>query len=491
VIPKSLTPLLALILLFTSLPLEAADPAAAERQFRIARRLVAEGSAEARAALEKVIELDPAGALADDATVEKALLLGIPLWPEDLGKIEIRPAQEALGLVGWVSKEMSGSDRALEARYLRALLLLEPLPFHDASEARLDLITVATAGERTLWSRAARYATGWLAEQQGKGDRALAAYQRLVVDAPASEAASRAEVGLARLMLRLGRPGDAARHAQQAVDAGAPPETGAEGLREQAVRALLGHLPGAGGGAAGPPSATQGVVRSQACFAAAPDGGLLLGDQKNDAVILLDRSGGIKARWELDDIQAVAISPAGRPFAAAGESIYRLNEGRPPLRIASQGELAPASALATDCMGRLFLLGRKGDRLGRIEPGAAAPVEYAAEGRLAAIAWNGIGLIGVDARERVLVVIGPEGSRRTLPASGLQKPVDIAADAAGGIAVLDSRAGAVLLYDAEGSRIGSVTLDRAGMSRASAVDIAHDGAVCLLDASGTAYVRVP
>ena len=139
-IRKLLTLLPVLTLLLGSASLEAADPAAAERQYRIARRLVAEGSSEARTALEKVIELDPVGSLADDATVEKALLLGVPRWPEELGRIEIREAQEALALVSWVAQELSGSDRALEARHLRALLLLEPLPFHDASEARLDLI---------------------------------------------------------------------------------------------------------------------------------------------------------------------------------------------------------------------------------------------------------------------------------------------------------------------------------------------------------------
>ena len=46
-----------------------ADPDAAERQFRLARRLVAEGSPEAAPALDRVLELDPRGALADDALV--------------------------------------------------------------------------------------------------------------------------------------------------------------------------------------------------------------------------------------------------------------------------------------------------------------------------------------------------------------------------------------------------------------------------------------
>jgi hypothetical protein len=494
VIPKPLTLLLALSLLLSAAPLEAADPAAAERQYRIARRLLAEGSAEARIALDKVIELDPVGDLADDATIDKALLLRVPRWPEELGRIEIRAAQEALGLVSWVASELSGSDRALEARYLRALLLLEPLPFHDASEARLDLITVATAKEQIDSARAARYATGWLAEKQGKQERALAAYQRLMVDAPGSEAAARARVGIARLLLHLGRFGEAADLLQQAIEAGVQPETGAVALRELAVRSLLGRMPGAGGGSVTRLSGAGSTVRSPACFAATPDGGLLLGDQKNDEVLLVDSEGGISGRWSLVELQAVAVSPSGPAFAAAGEAIYRLDHGRKPMLVANQGDLGPVSALAVDGVGRLWVLDRRGERLGRIEPGGTSPIVTGGGetgARLAALAWDGRRLIALDTRERLLVAVGPEGSRRELAAPGLQKPVDVAANPAGGIAVLDSRAGAVLLFDAEGSRLGSLAWSAAGISRATAVAYAPDGALYLLDGSNAVSVRVP
>jgi len=490
--PRSFTLLLGVSMLLVTAPLQAADPAAAERQYRIARRLIAEGSAEAKAALEKVIELDPAGELADDATVERALLLGAPRWPEELGRIEIFKAQEALELVGWVARELSGSDRALQARYLRALLLLEPLPFHDASDARLGLITVATARDEMEWTRAARYATGWLAEQQGKEDRAEAAYQRLVIDAPGSEAAARAMLGISRLMLGRGRFGEAADLLQQAIDGEAPVDTGAAAMRELAVRSLLGRIPGAGGGVAAGSTGTS--VRSPACVAATPDGGLLLGDQKNDEVRLLDLGGGIRLRWSLEDIQAVAVSSTGRAFAAAGDSIYRLDVNNKPLRIASQGELGPASALAVDGVGRLWLLDRRGERIGRLEPGGPAPIVVAAAdsgGRLAALAWDGRRIISVDPRARVLVEIGPEGARRVLAASGMQKPIDVAVNAAGGIAVLDSRADTILFFDAQGSRLGSLPWSAAGISKAVAVLFAPDGALLLVDGSDAVYVRVP
>ena len=51
----------------------ARDRADAEREYRVARKLLADGSDEARAALRRVAALDPGGALADDALVDLAL----------------------------------------------------------------------------------------------------------------------------------------------------------------------------------------------------------------------------------------------------------------------------------------------------------------------------------------------------------------------------------------------------------------------------------
>jgi hypothetical protein len=257
---------------------------------------------------------------------------------------------------------------------------------------------------------------------------------------------------------------------------------------------LLGRNPGTAGGSVARLSGGGSVVRSPACYAATPGGGLLLGDQKKDELLLLDDRGMIKARWSLADIQAVAVSPAGRAFVAAGESIYRLEEGRQPLKIASLGELAPVSALAVDGVGRLWLLDRRGDHLARVEPGGAAPI-FTGVGedlnRLTGLAWDGRRMISIDQRERQLVAIGPEGSRSALAVRGLQKPADLAANQAGGIAVLDSRADAVFFFDREAAGTGSLAWSVAGLNRVAALDYAPDGSLILLDGASGASVRVP
>ena len=129
--------LLLVALVFSLAPRpRAADPAAAERQYRVARRLIVEGSPDAVTALSKVLELDPAGPLADDALVEQARILGIPHWPEGLGRIDAAAAEQAASLLDRVLAEFGGSDRAAEARFQRALLRLEPLPGYDPSASR-------------------------------------------------------------------------------------------------------------------------------------------------------------------------------------------------------------------------------------------------------------------------------------------------------------------------------------------------------------------
>ena len=59
----------------------------AEAQYRVARRLAAEGAAGAAAALDRVVALDPQGPLADDALLDRAALLGLPRWPEQRGHL--------------------------------------------------------------------------------------------------------------------------------------------------------------------------------------------------------------------------------------------------------------------------------------------------------------------------------------------------------------------------------------------------------------------
>jgi hypothetical protein len=464
-----------------------ADPAAAERQYRIARRLVVEQSPEAKAALEKVLELDPQGKLADDALVDQALLLGIPRWPEEVGSLDAVAAAQARQLLKRVTDEFSLSDRASEARYRKALLRLEPLPSHDASDARLELVTVATIPDQDSWSRSARFALGWLAEQQVNGARAIQAYQRLVVDAPHSEAAGRARLGRARLLMGEGRFGEAARWLEGATD------PRAEAMLTRVLRTLMALEGGAlvAGGASGAEWATD--VSSLVSFAVTPDGGVLFADTKSKKVTRLGADGRPLYEWQLEDVHQIAVSPFGLAFAAAADGIFLLRETEEPRRVAELGEFAPLSSLAVDGLGRFWLLDRKGEKIGRIQPGGMAPSLFLQmeRGKLQDLAWDGRRLVALESRERNVVAIDGEGGMQKVTVEPLQKPLALAVGPAGHLALLEGKLDAVLFLDATGGALGSISWEWAGVQKPVAIGLGVDGSVTIFDDAGHRCVRLP
>jgi len=453
----------------------------------VARRLVAEGSAEAGAALRKVVELDPVGPLADDAWVELALLERPAGWPEDLGRIGEPAAQRAAEILGRVAAELATGDRAAEARYYRALLLLEPLPIHDASRARVDLLAVAAPGSPVSWAHRARYAAAWLLEQSGTLGRAADAYGRLLVDAPASEASSRARVAAARVALRVGDPGRAAALAQRAIDDRAPAVLGAEALRELALRAFAG--PAETG--ASPLARTATGVRGLAGFAALA-GGVLLGDARASSVQRLGAAGG-EGRWSLGELEAVAVDPLGRIYAAAGDRLYRLLDDGTARPIANQGDFAPLTALAADATGRLWVLDRKRERIGRIDPSASAPTTaWTRPGaRLIGLAWDGKRVVTLDARERLLLTAELGGALVAAALGSVQRPTAFAVDGTGGLAVLDERDDALHLLGPDGTERGRIDCKTLGVLKPQAIAFEPDGTIALFDGSDGSWVRRP
>lgn len=467
------------------------DPDAARRQYRVARRLAAEGSPEAGAALRRVVELDPRGPLADDALVEEALLEPVPRWPEGLGGLESAPANRAAVLLGRALNEHGGGDRAWEARYYRSLLLLEPLEFHDPSAARLDLLALATSPDAGAWGLAARYLVAWLAEQQGDAAAARAAYQRLVIEAPHDPAAVRARLGLARLDLREGEPGRAASRIQAVLQHGGDEPPGVHALRDLAVRHLVQGAHGPSAPAVPELVATTGV-RSPAGFVVMPDGGLLLADRRQGLVLAFDPEGKQRARWEVDSPQAVAVNALGRVVVATSDRIYRLEPDRPPLAAAPLGSFAPVSAMALDPLGAVWLLDRRGERIGRIDPGGSEPrsVWESSGARLTGMIRDGRRMLAIDDRQKAIVAIEADGSERAL-AGGLRRPAGIAADGTGRVAVLEAKLGLVAFFDPGGVRGTDFSTAAAGIERPLAVDLGPDGSLHLFDGASGSWVRVP
>lgn len=463
----------------------AADPEAADRQYRIARRLAAEGSSQAFQAFEKVLELDPDGGLADDARVEQARLLGVARWPEELGRIDAGAAATALLKLDRLLTSPAGADRAAEARYYRALLRLEPLASHDAVAARLDLLSVATDADATEWTRSARYALGWVAEVRGQARQARASWQRLLVDEPQSPAARRGRSAIASSLMRDGEATAAARWLE-------PLAAELPAAVDAATRVVLQPR---GAGSFGPRRVVNAATGIRSLAGIAPfAGGMLLGDARGGLAIALDENGAVIGRWGLDALQAIAVDPLGRAWAAAGDRIWRLEPDRPARAVGAQGDFTPVSGLAVDSLGRAYLLDRRGERIGVLEPGAAQAVALRENGerRLEALCWDGRGLVAIDGRGRTLVRIDAEGREaRPFAPPGLARPMALAVDAARRIAAIDAKDDVVRLFAADGSAIASFDAARSGVGRPQAVAFGADGALHLFDGTNGAWVKLP
>lgn len=462
-------------------PARAADAAQAESQYRIARRLAAERSPEAAAALRRVVELDPHGALADDALVEASLLLPLPRWPEELGILDAGDAQTARGLLERAITDVPSGDRIAEARFLRALLALEPLPGHDARAAREDLIAASTAGDEAQ-AAPARYALAWLHEREGRFDRAFDGYDRIVVDWPAAAAAARARVGLARIELRRERPGAAARWLQPAIDADVDAAVRPVLLRELAVRRTL--PPQAAAAGSGSSKVLTGL-RSVSHLAPLPDG-VLLASARDERVVRLDAGGSQRDEWSVRGLECLAVDADGRPYVAADEGVWRLLPGGGRRHVATTEGYAPVEALAVGGLGELWLLDRRGQRIGHVAAGQQQPGAFweDRELRLLDLAWDGAGLVALDSRSRTVIAIGRDGRTRVVSLGVLNRPSALAADPSGAIAVLDPRQGTVHLGPSR-----SIVLEALGVSKPAAFGLGFDGALHVFDEADGGWFR--
>jgi hypothetical protein len=472
---------------------DASDPAAAERQYRLAQRLGAEGSPDAPAAFEKAVALAPHGPLADDALVDLARLAGSPDWPEELGALDAARAASAKGTLEKALDGHADGDRALEARYRLALIRMAPLPMRDAARARQDLIALASNPSQDRWVTASRYALGFLDEQAGAGERAAGAFARIVVEQPESNVAPRARAGFARTLLAAERFGEAAGWLQEAIEGRVPPVVRAEAQRALALREVLRDRdPKQRWTAVAAPIPTVATARGASLLATAADGRLVVFDRKNGAVQTFDLKGAGSPPVPLADVTALATDPFGRVFVATKEDLLRW-DAKGPVVILSLGSFGAPSAIAADASGSIFIADRKGDRIGRWVVGTPSPVvvrESKGAGVTALVAANGRVIAAEEKTGRLAIVFGP-GAGAAFGTGTFRRPMALAADDAGRISVLDEKAGTLTRLAPSGEVRDALALEAGGVSHPLALATAPDGAVRILDGSTGAVAVAP
>ena len=457
---------------------QTADPEAqtaeANRQYRLARRLVAEGSSEAAAALDRVVAIDPAGPLSDDAQLERVLLLKVARWPHELGRVgPLSHADAGKRLDRLIATPPSlGADRIREARFLRALLRLEPIAGFDADRARIELLSLTTVDRDDDWSFSARLVLGWIAEQRGELSLAEASYGRLLVDASDHAATCHARLRLATIALRDDR-------AQEALLASAPTDLGCEpphraGLVQLAYDRWDNRV------------ATVEAVRASLPFrpvnVAALDDRSWLVDRRGDRIVELDLSGAERKSWPLAEAVDVAVASNGVIYGFSFNSVVRLESDGSLLPLLSLADFGPVAAGAVDSWGRIYVLDRRGGKIGRIDPGGRSVVPHWSGDRvrLSGLSWDGRRLLGADGRNGSIVAIDRDGSSAPLVAGGLDRPIDVAADPSGRFAVSEARGETIRFFDADGSPLGRLTAEAGAKFRTDQVAFSNDGTLRLI-----------
>ncbi|HET9300205.1 MAG TPA: hypothetical protein VFO11_09675 [Candidatus Polarisedimenticolaceae bacterium] len=325
------------------------------------------------------------------------------------------------------------------------------------------------------------------AELAGKAEEAARDATRVVVEAPASDAAAGAAALLGRVRLGEGDFGEAAWWLERAVAGGARDVTP---LRALAVRGVL-RAQGMGGSWGAPQDVAATEIRRPVLLLRLPSGARAVLDGKTTTLIAF-AADGKRLPTEIGEVQAAAVRPDGKLVVAAGEQLFLVDpeRGSPTASLAALGRFAPAGALAVDAAGEVWIADRKGARLGRLPAGAQEPVVVVESKtmRVEALAPlpPGQGVAVLDTRAGALLSVEPNGTLHAmaaLPWGERGRPVALASDPAGQLALLDEKTGEVVLLDDEGNvrdRVAAST-DR---EAPAAIALGPDGSLDLVTGDG-------
>jgi hypothetical protein len=199
-------------------------------------------------------------------------------------------------------------------------------------------------------------------------------------------------------------------------------------------------------------------IKRPAALQRLPSGTRVVLDGKT-ATLISFAADGRRLPTEIGEVQAAAARPDGKLVVAAGEQLFVIDPegGDPPETLGRLGPFAPAGALAVDAAGEIWIADRKGTRLGRLPSGAPEPVQVLESKTLRAQALAplppGRGAAVLDTRAGALLSVDPDGTvhpMASLPWGDRGRPAALASDPAGQLAVLDERSGEVVLVDGEG-----------------------------------------
>jgi streptogramin lyase len=151
------------------------------------------------------------------------------------------------------------------------------------------------------------------------------------------------------------------------------------------------------------------------------------------------------------------------------------------------------SAMAADVAGGIWLLDRRGGKVARLDPAGSEPevIWEDRQRRLGDLVWDGRRAVGVDLRGGGLVAIAASGAADAFADVTFSKPLGLAVDLAGQVAVLDGRTSEVVLVGPGGRQRARLPLASAGLERPTALALGADGSLDVFDEASASVVRIP
>jgi hypothetical protein len=334
-------------------------------------------------------------------------------------------------------------------------------------------------------------------------DEAIAAYEDVAVTHPRTAWAGRAELGIARCLVRLGRARDAMPHLQRLRwQASALPAADVDqalrwnsALARLYLRAPSDPLFTYGGSALGTTARPRDVV---ALASVASSGASSAGSSSGqvavlteNAFVLYEPDGRLAQSFPVQNPRALLVSASGAPRVMTRNGLYAARDGREaivPLRAGTQ----VVDEVMVACVGKggeILIVNRKARAIQRFSADGQFVGAFAA-GTYSRLAANERGDVAALDRESKAVTLfdaqGKPGAR--VPARGegyqLEAPIDVALDPFGHLYVLDRDRASVTIFTPDGKLFGSLASPASGegaFGEPSALAIDSTGRLLIYD----------
>jgi TolA-binding protein len=445
---------------------------------------------------------------APDALYQAASYYYVTMDLSDLGTATRDQIQKAFPLFDRIRTRYGTSPRAPEALYKLGLLELEPdNPKASANAAYADFTSVANVYPGSPLVGPALFGAAMSEMRSGSYEAALQDFSTLLEQVPGFDDAPRAYLAYGYCQYRAGDFPRAMEEYQKLRDLFPGKPEAQTALERLTLLHRLRLLPSTGRPVTYSQDATfQGKLdnlglRTVSSLAVAPDGTLLVADDKQGQVIRVDPRGHPSKAISFPGAQSVARGRRDALLVAGDGNILIGGKTLPLVRpdASSSRPIRDVPGLGVDRDGRIYVLDGKSDEVLLYGPALdfRAPVFRSAGGDLQDLKVGFDNQIYIlDVRDKSINVVldgkAMPGFHLSDPPASISRPVAFTVDQLGDLYVCDADAGRVVVLDPTGKRVlATLGGDRGkgGLSAPEKIEVDREGRILVYDRKADAILR--